>query len=46
MTEAQKLAKELAELTVKRALIKAQYTVNGEWPELKKTFKHKKDGAL
>lgn len=46
MTEAQKLAKELAELTVKRALVKAQYTAKDEWPELKRTFTYKKDGAL
>lgn len=46
MTEVQKLQKELAELTVKRALVKAQHTVHGEWPEMKKTFTYKKSGQL
>ena len=46
MTEAQKLAKELAELTVKRALVKAQHTAQNDFPVLKRTFKYKKDGAL
>jgi hypothetical protein len=46
MTEAQKLAKELAELTVRRALVKAQHTALGDFPEMKKTFKYKKSGEL
>lgn len=46
MTEAQKLAKELAELTVKRALNKAQHAAVNDFPALKRTFTYKKDGAL
>jgi hypothetical protein len=46
MTEAQKLAKELAELTVKRALVKAQHTAQNDFPEMKKTFTYKKSGEL
>lgn len=44
--EAQKLAQELAAFTATRAIEKARHTVVCEWPEMKKTFKYKKDGAL
>lgn len=46
MTEAQKLQKELAELTVKRALNKAQHTAESNFPEIKRTFTYKKSGQL
>lgn len=46
MTEVQKLQKELAELTVKRALVKARHTAASDFPEMKKTFTYKKSGQL
>ena len=46
MTESQKLKKELAELTVKRALNKAANSAQDDFPVLKRTFTYKKSGQL